>query len=45
MFKQRAASNSNVDDGVTHPVVEPLKPVVWPEHLELEKSVNVWVSW
>jgi len=45
MFKQRAASNSNVDDGVTHPFVEPLKPVVWPEHPELEKSVNVWVSW
>jgi hypothetical protein len=45
MLKQRAASNSNVDDGVTRPIVEPLKPVVWPERPELEKSVNVWVSW
>jgi len=45
MFKQRAASNPNVHDGVNHPVVEPLKSVVWPEHPEMEKSVNVWVSW
>jgi len=44
MFKQRAESEPKVDDGVIHHVVEPIKPVVPPEHPEMEKSVNVWVS-
>jgi len=44
MFKQRAESKPKADDGVIQ-VVEPIKPKVWEEHPEMEKSVNVWVSW
>lgn len=44
MLKQRAESKPKVDDGVIHPGVELIKPDIPPEHPEMEKSVNFWVS-
>jgi hypothetical protein len=43
--KLRDLTEPKLDDGETHPIVEPIEVVVYPEQLELESVTSFWVSY
>jgi hypothetical protein len=43
--KLRDLSRPKVDDGETHPIVEPIEVVVYPEQTDLGSVTSFWVSY